>query len=113
MTQLQFLPYHLEWATWIQRALIVTDLLLLWWFWPMILGGVGKQGKTHSTPRVASAVASVCIAAFSVFVTTFPGEHVDGNSLVTAIEVAVPAGHYDDQVDSRPPNLTEYLFRVR
>jgi hypothetical protein len=41
--ELQFLPYHHEWISRWQRVAVVTDLLLLWVLWPMVLqGGVAR-----------------------------------------------------------------------
>jgi len=37
--QLQFLPYHSEPITWLQRIYVVADLALLWVLWPSIVRG--------------------------------------------------------------------------
>jgi hypothetical protein len=37
--QVQFLPYHLEWVTWVQRFAVLIDVILLWTLWPAILNG--------------------------------------------------------------------------
>jgi hypothetical protein len=34
LIQVQFLPYHLEWVTWVQRIAIVVDVIFLWLLWP-------------------------------------------------------------------------------
>src|ERR1700730_3003656 len=37
LIQIQFLPYHLEWVTWVQRFAVLADLTLLWFLWPAVL----------------------------------------------------------------------------
>src|SRR5262249_18011114 len=39
LIQVQFLPYHLEWVTWVQRFAILVDVILLWALWPAVLNG--------------------------------------------------------------------------
>jgi hypothetical protein len=39
LLQAQFLPYHLEWVTWVQRFAVVADVMLLWALWPAVLNG--------------------------------------------------------------------------
>ncbi len=34
LIQVQFLPYHLEWVTWVQRFAVLADVILLWLLWP-------------------------------------------------------------------------------
>jgi len=42
LIQVQFLPYHLEWVTWVQRVAIIVDVILLWALWPAVLNGRSK-----------------------------------------------------------------------
>jgi hypothetical protein len=37
LLQIQFLPYHLWWVTWVQRFAVLADLTLLWFLWPAVL----------------------------------------------------------------------------
>ena len=37
--QAQFLPYHLEWITWVQRIAVLADVVILWALWPAVLAG--------------------------------------------------------------------------
>ena len=39
LIQVQFLPYHLEWVTWVQRFAVFMDVVLLWTLWPAVLNG--------------------------------------------------------------------------
>lgn len=39
--QVQFLPYHDEMITWVQRVALLVDFLILWILWPMIMAGKG------------------------------------------------------------------------
>src|ERR1019366_1420988 len=36
LIQVQFLPYHLEWVTWVQCLAILADMILLWLTWPAV-----------------------------------------------------------------------------
>ena len=36
--QIRFLPFHDETITWFQRAAVVIDVIMLWCFWPRIVG---------------------------------------------------------------------------
>jgi hypothetical protein len=42
LIQAQFLPYHLEWVTWVQRFSVLADVILLWFLWPAVLNGRSK-----------------------------------------------------------------------
>jgi hypothetical protein len=33
LIEVQFLPYHLEWVTWVQRLAVLADIVLLWFLW--------------------------------------------------------------------------------
>jgi hypothetical protein len=39
LIQAQFLPYHLEWVTWVQRFAVLVGVVLLWALWPAVLNG--------------------------------------------------------------------------
>jgi hypothetical protein len=43
LLQLQFLPYHERWLTWMHRLALLADLVLLWWLWPKIVAGDGAE----------------------------------------------------------------------
>ena len=106
MTELQFLPYHLEWATWAQRAIIVLDVLLLWCFWPVILRGLGVSTATKFATVAAGIGVSVCLILFSFLIATFPGKSVD-RKLMT---FQAPKGYLLDELQSKLVSATEYLF---
>jgi hypothetical protein len=42
LLQIQFLPYHLEWVTWVQRIAVLADVALLWFLWPPVLASRGS-----------------------------------------------------------------------
>jgi uncharacterized protein YjbI with pentapeptide repeats len=76
--QVTFLPYHREWVVWLQRAAVLIDLAVIWYF--------GKRVRSDNEPIVArvgqawpivGAAASVCVVLLSVGVATFPGERAD------------------------------------
>jgi uncharacterized protein YjbI with pentapeptide repeats len=78
--QLQFLPYHSEPIVWWHRIAVMTDLVLLWAFWPSL-----ERGKTTwitwpdlRLAKVATAsVASLALVFFIFAVATFPGESLN------------------------------------
>lgn len=71
--QLQFLPFHSWFASWMERGVTVVDIGLLWWFWPLILRGVSVRGWLKATVQVVAGALSLCIVVFSVFLATYPG----------------------------------------
>ena len=82
--ELRFLPYHDQPITWLQRLLVVGDLVILFYFWR----GIASSGKHPERPYSRSWFAhrlpplSVCVvgvvAAIAVFYTgVFPGERLD------------------------------------
>jgi uncharacterized protein YjbI with pentapeptide repeats len=76
LMQIQFLPYHDRFITWIHRVVLLVDIGLLWWLWGKILSGhaVGDRRRPSSVSRAIGAVLSFLVVAFSVMVVTFPGE---------------------------------------
>ena len=78
LMQLQFLPYHSSFVTWVQRIVIVMDLALLWYFWPRIIDVPPRRRRIVDKPLHYVAIAgSVLIIIFAVFIATFPGEWND------------------------------------
>jgi uncharacterized protein YjbI with pentapeptide repeats len=76
LIQVQFLPYHSEQITWLHRFLVVLDLVLLWVFWPVVVGG-GKKIWSLGEGRRTLLVASCAALLVSVAMATFPGEWID------------------------------------
>ena len=76
LLQVQFLPFHHAFITGTHRIAIVTDVLLIWWLWPKIIGGDLRVWRTWKTLAKASiaVAASSCVVLFSWMVATFPGE---------------------------------------
>jgi Pentapeptide repeats (8 copies) len=90
LIQAQFLPYHLEWVTWVQRAAIVADVILLWLLWPAVLNGrsrlmwrlerrgKGWPGVLALTGRyIAGLTACLIPIGLAFTAATFPGEWMD------------------------------------
>ncbi len=70
--QLQFLPYHKPWVTWLHRGAIIADLALLWYFSQKLGEKRDKTFALRSWP--VTAASFVLISYLSVFVGTFPTE---------------------------------------
>ena len=102
MIQIAFLPYHHEWLTWMHRAVIATDILLLWSLWPADLT-VDRPVRKHSVLlRSIGKLSAVLAFAFSVFVATFPGDVADRIVTVTDEKgMARPVAH----------SFTRWLFQ--
>jgi hypothetical protein len=90
LIQVQFLPYHLWWVTWVQRVAILVDLILLWLLWPAVLNGRSKlmwrlERRGKGWPGVLAltgryiAGLTACLVPLGLAFTaaTFPGEWLD------------------------------------
>ena len=78
LIQLQFLPYHHAGVTWIQRIVIVAELILLWLFWPRILMAPDGADAARRLPwRILGSATIVIVGSFSWLLATFPGESAD------------------------------------
>jgi uncharacterized protein YjbI with pentapeptide repeats len=78
--QVQFLAYHNQTITWVQRVIIIIDLILLWVLWPSIAVGEISKLRIESFRRskiLALAAASLALAVFTVAVITYPDEWSD------------------------------------
>jgi uncharacterized protein YjbI with pentapeptide repeats len=88
--QVQFLPYHLEWVTWVQRFAVLADVILLWLLWPAVLNrrsklmwrlerrGKGWPGVLALTGRyIAGLTACLIPLGLAFTAATFPGEWLD------------------------------------
>jgi hypothetical protein len=87
LTQLQFLPYHLAWVTWAQRAIIVLDIGVLWRFWSEILPRIEVGRGPLLARRIVAAFISALLVGFSVAIAIFPGEAVYENWIARHIQI--------------------------
>ncbi len=77
MMQVQFLPFHSLFITWIQRLTLLVDLALIWWLWSRILSGREVDRRDPQAALNAFEIAlllSVAAILFSWTIGTFPGE---------------------------------------
>jgi uncharacterized protein YjbI with pentapeptide repeats len=72
--QLQFLPYHHQGVTWIQRICVLADLALLWGLWSAVVAGDGEVRWPRFLRAAWAVLGSAAAIVFSVMVATFPGE---------------------------------------
>ncbi len=90
LIQVQFLPYHLEWLTWVHRLAILADVVLLWLLWPAVLNsrsklmlrlartGEGWRSRLALTGRyIAGLTACLVTIGLAFAAATFPGEWLD------------------------------------
>jgi pentapeptide repeat protein len=88
LLQVQFLPYHLEWVTWVQRVAIVVDVILLWLLWPAVLNRRSKlmwrlerraKGWPLTVRYVAGLTACLIPVGLAFTAATFPREWMDAH----------------------------------
>jgi hypothetical protein len=72
--QVQFLPYHLSWVTWLHRVVLMIDIVLLWALWPAILGGTTRITWPRLQKSKFTCAASLMILLFSITIATYPNE---------------------------------------
>jgi hypothetical protein len=74
LIQIQFLPYHLQWVTLLQRMALVLDSAVLLALWSTLPRAVSEIAWPKF--RTAGAAMLICIPAvmFSLAVATYPGE---------------------------------------
>jgi hypothetical protein len=127
LIQVQFLPYHLEWVTWVQRFAVLADVILLWFMWPAVLNGRSRlmwrlERRRNGWPGVLSltgryiAGLSACLIpiglAFSA--ATFPGEwldeHADNKQWIPPIGVTAWLGARDEQGNPISTSFHDLLF---
>jgi uncharacterized protein YjbI with pentapeptide repeats len=72
--QFKFLPYHSHLVTWTHRALILIELIMLIFLWPLVLEAT-KDIDSRRLVRVPVSYGAVAIYIFvSILLGTFPGE---------------------------------------
>jgi uncharacterized protein YjbI with pentapeptide repeats len=78
LLQIQFLPYHSQWITWISRIVLILDLCLLWWLWGGILDKRSQPKRARLWKRwtklTASGLLTAGLTLFACAVLTTPGE---------------------------------------
>ncbi|MGB8900445.1 MAG: pentapeptide repeat-containing protein [Methylocella sp.] len=78
LLQIQFLPYHDPGITWIQRIVLLADLLLIGWLWTWILSLRNKPSAGLPVSlwggRLVGFASGLAVLLFSWMVATFPGE---------------------------------------
>jgi hypothetical protein len=90
LIQVRFLPYHLEWLTWVHRLAILADVILLWLLWAAVLNsrskllwrlerrGEGWRSKLKLAGRYMAGAATCLVPLGLAFAAaTFPGERMD------------------------------------
>ncbi|WOJ91256.1 pentapeptide repeat-containing protein [Methylocapsa polymorpha] len=77
LLQVQFLPYHLAWVTWIQRLALVADVALLWFLWPAVLASRCEIQWPRLWRHPVATAASLIPIGLAMIVARFPGEWMD------------------------------------
>jgi Pentapeptide repeats (8 copies) len=77
LIQVQFLPYHLWWVTWVQRFAILADVILLWALWPAVLESRSEIKWPPIWRHPVLTLASLVPIGLAFTAATFPGEGLD------------------------------------
>jgi hypothetical protein len=77
LIQVQFLPYHLEWVTWVHRFALLADMTLLWFLWPAVLASSSEIQFPRPWRAPRSALLSLIPIGLVFTAATFPGEWLD------------------------------------
>jgi uncharacterized protein YjbI with pentapeptide repeats len=74
--QVTFLPYHRESVAWLQRVILFVDIVVICHCWNHVRGYEDSMisFRTNKAWRIVGLVVGACVAGFSIFVVTFPGE---------------------------------------
>lgn len=112
--QLSFLPYHDAAITWVHRALVVADLLLVCFLEPRlpnVLQIIRRDWNPFAIPRrpsVAGVLISAAIAYVSIVVATIPDEAVERELGMAEAAVTLRSQLFSDGIDlvrGRPQGL--------
>jgi Pentapeptide repeats (8 copies) len=114
LIQVQFLPYHLEWVTWVQRFAVLVDVILLWALWPAVL----NSRSTIQWPRLwrhpVATLASLMPLGLAFTAATFPGEwmdeHVGNKQWIPPNGVTAWLGAKDKQDNPISTSFHDLLF---
>ena len=77
LIQVQFLPYHLEWVTWVQRFAVLIDVVLLWTLWPAVLNGRSRIEWPPLWRYPIFTLVSLAPIGLAFTAATFPGERME------------------------------------
>jgi uncharacterized protein YjbI with pentapeptide repeats len=77
LLQIQFLPYHLAWVTWVQRFALFADVTLLWFLWPAVLASCGAIQWPRLWRHPVLALLSLVPIGLAFTAATFRGEWLD------------------------------------
>jgi uncharacterized protein YjbI with pentapeptide repeats len=107
LIQAQFLPYHLEWVTWVQRFAVLVDVFLLWALWPAVLESRSEITWPPLWRRPVLTLASLVPIGLAFTAATFPGEWLDELIGKRQWIPPYPSAKWSDQKD-RTSFLTQW-----
>lgn len=114
LIQVQFLPYHLEWVTWVQRLALLADILLLWALWPAVLDGRSVIRWPRLWRHPVATLVSLALIVLAFVVTRYPGEwmdrHVDHSRWIPPNRVTAWLGARDPENHPVATSVHDLLF---
>jgi uncharacterized protein YjbI with pentapeptide repeats len=110
--QIVFLPYHLEWVTWLHRFVLLGDVVLLIFVWMTICGLSGEPRPTIALWFLfgLGTVAASGALLFSWLVVLQPGEKFESSGIISVVDRALHWLPYIDSTASPRIALTRFLF---
>jgi hypothetical protein len=114
LLQIQFLPYHLGWVTWIQRFAVLADLILLWFLWPAVLASRSAIRWPRLWRYPVLTLASLALIVVAFVAARFPGESLDAlygaKKWIPSNVVTASLGAVNDEGEPIPTSLHDLLF---
>jgi uncharacterized protein YjbI with pentapeptide repeats len=104
--QVTFLPYHSAWIVWLQRATVLLDLALIWYFWIHLRTDDDPINRASSTAwKYLGGAGTFCVVIFSTYLATFPGEWMKTHlPELSSLQALLFQGDVDD-VSRRPRSI--------
>ena len=114
LIQVQFLPYHLEWVTWVQRLAVLADVILLWALWPAVLAGRSRIERwprfwRHRTLTLARLIA-IGLAVTARLPREWLDERIGNHQWIPANAITAWLGATDQQDKPAATPFHDLLF---
>jgi len=95
--QAQFLPFHSNPTTQLQRLIIVADLAVIWFLWRPIIDRTQRLVRSSSFARRFSIFATALVIFTSLTLVTFPGDWLDKVPSCRCIPLTLPVKWKDSE----------------
>ena len=114
LLQIQFLPYHGAWVTWVQRFAVLADLTLLWFLWPAVLASRSAIRWPRLWRYPVLTIVSLAPIGVAFVAARFPGKSLNAlygaKKWIPSNVVTAWLGAVNDEGESIPTSLHDLLF---